>query len=270
VNAYGKRHSPFVASVEGFLPFVVQVVNGQAIAEYHGVGNVGICSDSINRIKWTHTAPILKAVAQCRVAETRSDMESAMNGLINMYANGLEVAFNLKTRLDQATKLSPNRVDELKVAWKTGDLLKVRHVDDRRLWKTLAHQHAQQKHGARWKPQFHDYLWDQLKQIPPLYGFDDPADIDLWTVVHAETKERIFFPFNKHIAEYLVWTHWICVCWFSKRLIRMKNYCNKKFETECTVEILMMTVLHDRMQKLRADRELMKKSKVNIPSLTSL
>jgi hypothetical protein len=210
-------------------------------------------SVSINRIKWGHGSAVLPAIAQFRNAMSQKDLENAFNGLLNIYVNGKELKLSVKTRMEEAEKMTPQRITEIHEALRTGELLENRNVPDHKLFRTLNQWKSAAYHDASWRPPNDEYRWGQFHQIPPLYGFHS-EHLHLWTTIDEEGN-TVFYPFSPLTKPFVRWTAWVNECWWTERWHRMRNYCNKRFSMECTIETLMMEALHCRFQRLKEDRE---------------
>lgn len=72
---------------------------GIRVLGYHVPVNAAGASTSMNFMKDPHVPVVLPAIPQFGQADTQVQLENAWRGLINFHVNGLEVSYNLKTRL---------------------------------------------------------------------------------------------------------------------------------------------------------------------------
>lgn len=182
----------------------------------------------------------LRVLSAFRNADTQPELENAIRGIINLHVNSAEISFITGQHSQNVKQMVLCDHKDIQNALKTGELLLNRVLPRSRLFRTLTQKASNpNRHDASWKPNGSQWRWEQFLQIAAIYGFGSNDNIALWTALD-ENGNLVFFPFATWAKTLVVWNTWINECWWCERLTRMKNDCNRDFDKDLNVDVLML------------------------------
>ena len=236
----GKIRDPFIATADGIRPIAF---HSDGNIGYHVPGNIALTTWAFNLFCGAWPKIILPLTKISSQARTKAELNYVAISFRNLISTSHEYGRTLTARLNST--IVPSRMRELWEAMRTAQPLATRVYNRQLNVSTEKWNPLKQRDPCK---EILDYRYKQLRGIAGQIKYQRIPE-RLWL------RGGVFFPFSERSCVER-WTQADCEAWFSYRVSRMRQKCNKDHDTTLNADILMQIVLRrllDMAQEIKGE-----------------